>query len=441
MRQVHLLGALHALAVLLLGLALGLSGRKPVALAQWMGYVVGAEVLWRMCKAPIPWEFAKHSISLVCLVFWFRSGFRGTWLPLLYLFLLLPAATFTFMEFPPNFARKEVSFNLSGPACFVFAAIAFSGTRLDEQALRRVGVCLLAPLAGIAFLAFFKLATTEVTFGDYSTSAASGGFGPNQVSAVLSLGALAGVFLYLLEPRSRIVAGLFLFLALWFLSQAVLTFSRTGLYLFGTAVLVAAIFLIRSRGRALRFLRLALFVAAFVCAAVPMLDAFTSGKLLERYKDEGLTGRTGMARADFQMFLRRPLLGYGVGMSMAHRSVMAGVAAHTEYTRVLAEHGLLGLAALIFLFGLTAKAFLASRGPMSKALVAAFATWALLFMVVSAMRLAAPAFLLGLIHAHFLIGYRPPWLALRFARTRNGPQILGRTPARPPLSLVRRLRS
>lgn len=431
MRQVHLLGALHALLVLTLGLVLGFSGRKPVALAQWMSYVVGAEVLWRMCKAPIPWEFAKYCIALVCLAFVFRSGFRGSWTPLLYFLLLVPSAIFTFIEFPLDMARRETSFYLSGPACLAFTAIGFSRTRLTEQALQRIGVCLLAPLAGIAFLAFFKMATTEVTFGSASSSDSSGGFGPNQVSAMLSLGALAAVFLYLLETRSRVLGAFLLFLGLWFLGQAAVTFSRTGLYLFGAAILVAAVFLIQSRGKALNFLRLAFLVAAIACAVAPRLDAFTGGKLAERYKDKGITGRGAMAGADFRMFLERPIFGHGIGMSMAHRAVAAGIAAHTEYTRVLAEHGILGLAALILLFGLTLKAFLVARGPMPKALVAAFATWALLFMVVSAMRLAAPAFLLGLIHARFLIAARAPRAARKLGQSFSRSPLPYRSPTSP----------
>ena len=51
---------------------------------------------------------------------------------------------------------------------------------------------------------------------------------------------------------------------------------------------------------------------------------------------------------------------------------------------------------------MTGQAFLRARGPWAKAIVSALATWAFLFMAVTAMRLAAPAFLLGLIHARFL---------------------------------------
>src|SRR5207302_11017891 len=62
-------------------------------LLRWVAYMVGAEVLWRMCRAPVPWEFAKHAIWFVSLVSLLRSGPISTsLLPVLYLGLLIPAA-------------------------------------------------------------------------------------------------------------------------------------------------------------------------------------------------------------------------------------------------------------------------------------------------------------------------------------------------------------
>jgi hypothetical protein len=78
MKQVRLVAGLHALATLAVGLGLCIGKSRPLKIAQWAAYVVGAEVLWRMCKAPIPWEFAKYSICLVCLIALMRSKeFRG----------------------------------------------------------------------------------------------------------------------------------------------------------------------------------------------------------------------------------------------------------------------------------------------------------------------------------------------------------------------------
>jgi hypothetical protein len=95
----------------------------------------------------------------------------------------------------------------------------------------------------VAFAAFFKIATTEVDYTTASNWAASGGYGPNQVSAILSLGALMAMLLHLREPfisaqrRLQIVA-------LLLLAQAA-TFSHG--YISLSPHSVAAVLLVQSK--------------------------------------------------------------------------------------------------------------------------------------------------------------------------------------------------
>ena len=81
MKRVHTVAGVHALGTFMFGLWLCFGKNRPLQLAQWAGYTVGAEALWRMCKAPIPWEFAELTIFLVCLISLMRTGgIRGFWL-------------------------------------------------------------------------------------------------------------------------------------------------------------------------------------------------------------------------------------------------------------------------------------------------------------------------------------------------------------------------
>lgn len=71
-------------------------------------------------------------------------------------------------------------------------------------------------------------------------------------------------------------------------------------------------------------------------------------------------------------------------------------ASHTEFTRILAEHGLLGIFALVVLgVGIT---YNVKRQKMSigKTLMVGAAVWSSLFMMNAGMRLAMPSFMLGL---------------------------------------------
>jgi O-antigen ligase len=261
------------------------------------------------------------------------------------------------------------------------------------------------------------MATTEVNFGSGSEVNASGGYGPNQVSSMLGLGALLAMFLNLEEKCSTWLKGFFVVLTLWFLAQSVLTFSRTGFYLFVVAFGMASVFLAQRKSGGRRLVLLLLVIGAAICAVLPMLDALTGGKLTQRFNDRGLTGRDTIAKLDLEIFRDRPLFGAGIGMSMYYRAVDGDApAAHTEYTRLLADHGMLGVGALIILLNMTGQAFLRARGPWAKAIVTALAIWALLFMSVTAMRLAVPAFLLGLVHARFLSDKRMRMLVAKTKR-------------------------
>jgi hypothetical protein len=430
MRQVHTVATLHALATLGVGLYLCMWSNRPLQIAQWAAYVVGIEVLWRMCKASIPWEFAKHSISFVCLVSLIRlKQFQSFRLPATYLVLLIPGALLPFLQLPLDEARKAVSFNLSGPVCLALCTIRFGGLKLTSPNFNKLGMLLLGPAAGIASVAIFRLATSDLDFSSNSNFAASGGYGPNQVSAILGLGAVLAVLLQLNENRSNFLRGAFAVLALWLLGQAALTFSRTGLYLFGAAFGAAAIFLLRWKGRGRRVLLVVVALCAGICAGLPMLDAFTGGKLTERFMDRGLTGRDSVALLDLEVFASKPIVGAGAGVSVYYRAAAGDDhAAHTEYTRLLADHGLLGAAALVTLLLMFAQALLVARGHWAKAVVAALAVWSLLFMTVSAMRLAAPAVLLGLVHARFLAGEKMPSMAMAMVSRRKlmaGPRLPG----------------
>src|SRR5438046_1480250 len=97
MKQWPMVAAMHAVATAFWGLWLCVGNNRSLQLLQWVAYVLAAEVLWRMCRAPVFWEFAKHAIWFVCLVSLLRSRpINTSLLPLLYFGLLIPAAFISF---------------------------------------------------------------------------------------------------------------------------------------------------------------------------------------------------------------------------------------------------------------------------------------------------------------------------------------------------------
>jgi hypothetical protein len=93
-----------------------------------------------------------------------------------------------------------------------------------------------------------------------------------------------------------------------------------------------------------------------------------------------------------------------VGLGQARRYHIAffrSASAHTEYTRILAEHGLLGLVAFALVAAIAWRAHKRNGAGMAAVVCSASLAWVALFLVHAAMRLAAPALMFGLACARY----------------------------------------
>ncbi|MDL1894602.1 hypothetical protein FBQ87_17190, partial [Sphingobacteriales bacterium CHB3] len=90
MRGDNTIATVHAFGTLIMGLLFIVKSKNPVQVVYVAAYMAGAEVLWRMNKAAIPWEFVKYSIVLLLGLLLIRSArsLRGFGLPLIYMMLL-----------------------------------------------------------------------------------------------------------------------------------------------------------------------------------------------------------------------------------------------------------------------------------------------------------------------------------------------------------------
>jgi O-antigen ligase len=186
-----------------------------------------------------------------------------------------------------------------------------------------------------------------------------------------------------------------------FSAQSALTFSRSGLYMSGLSVLAAVI----STAKSAR-LRNAYILTGIVLYIVgsfvvfPVLNNFTGGALEARFSNTNVTGRDMLMKSDLDVFQRHPFLGVGPGMAIANRGItFQAIAAHSEITRTLAEHGMLGLCALIILCAGIWRRIASVRDVKIRGLFIATASFGILCMLSNAMRIVAPAFMIGLIFA------------------------------------------
>ena len=400
----------HALLTFLIGCYWSISRGRMTNVAAVGAYIAGSEVLWRIGQSSIPWESGKYATSAIFIISLLRNGhFRIPFLPLLYFLLLLPAISPVVMmdHYSLETIRKNLSFNLSGPLALMTCVWFFSHLKLTSMQLNRVFLSVIAPTTAIAVFTLLSTLTAQnINWASESNLVTSGGFGPNQVSGSLGLGTLMAL-LFLLRATETWIKVVMFVVMVFLATQCALTFSRGGLYGVSGAAILAGFYLVRDRKARLKLMTIgALLFAVAIFVVIPRLESLTEGAIITRFQDTKTAHRADYVVSDLNAWSENPFLGVGVGESFRYnlrRSV-----SHTELTRLLSEHGLLGLSALFLLLVAGWRSLVLARTNQNRAVVAAMIGWSVLFMLDKAMRLVAPAFAFGLAFATIESDSRQP---------------------------------
>lgn len=394
-------GLLHPLAAFSLGMFLAL--RKKVNIHHVtlaVAYIVGAEVLWRMAGVPTPWEFGKYASAIILVTAMYRCRhFDIPKLPLLYLALLIPSCIMVLAQLSMNQVSSAISFNMSGPMLLMVSCWFFYKCKMSPSQFRRLLFAFILPLLSVALSALFYTVTAEdLSFDGESNFTTSGGFGPNQVSAMLGLGVFLSAAGFLLFKKWSVYSIYFAVSALLFSALCVMTFSRGGMYNAVGGIAIMLIFGLRDVVAGLRRMAPAVILGAlFLLLIYPVLDNFTGGALGERFEDTGTTQRSEIATADLDIFMENPAFGIGVGAAYTERQRFLHKAmSHTEFSRMVSEHGGFGLGAMLVMIVMLVMNLTRPNSTPGKSFVAGMMAWACLFMMNSGMRLAAPSFIWGL---------------------------------------------
>ena len=372
-------------------------------------YVVGAEVFLRMTGGNFLYETSKYLVILFCVMGLITVGFGKQPIPyILYVFLLIPGvliAGFSITE--QTTIRTAIAFNLSGPVCLGVVSIFCYKRKIAYQDFHKIFLSIGLPLiAATTYLFLFTPNLRETITGTGSNFAASGGFGPNQVSTVLGLGMFVfSIRFFMLSPSLllKIINGLLIGVLSY---RGIITFSRGGVI---TALFMIAAFIyfyfrkvnIKSKVRISKLV----FIFAGIGMCIWLYSSLQTGGLIERrYANEDALGREkadiSTGRADlvfFELaeFFNNPILGVGVGKIKELRLQKEGVgaASHNEMSRILSEHGLIGMVALLIL--LMTPLLLRLKNKSNIFFYSCYIFW---FLTInhSSMRIAAPAFIYGL---------------------------------------------
>lgn len=400
------------LATFLFGVYVGLKGSAVMPPYLFVSYLAGIELLGRMSSSGLPHEFIKYAIIVILSLALLTSHKEIPARFVIFVLLLLPAIFLTrggdFEE-----TRQLVSGNLSGPICLAISAIYFYNRQFDKELLRKILLYLLYPLASIIGYMVVKTPDfSRIDFG-FQSNFVTSIYGPNQMSSILGLGILVIGLAYILKIRlfqSQLIVLSFLGLLLF---RGLLTFSRGGMITPAILLLVIVIYSswrIGFRKGSLRILLTAVFLFLTAFLIFDYINDLTGNALSGRYtgvrdgrqvEDFGrfTSGRTIIMGMDWEIFKDNMLWGIGPGMGKYSRveyGYSVEVAAHNEFTRILAEHGMFGVIALGILILSPVRRFFLSRKIVEHILIIAFIGFCFVFMTHAATRIAAPCFLYGL---------------------------------------------
>ncbi|WDF62856.1 O-antigen ligase family protein [Flavobacterium sp. KACC 22763] len=404
------LSKIYALLIPIIGLSIVIRNQnRNNEVIYVAAYLVGVEVFLRMTGGNFNNEYVKFLVIFFMIIGMFYSNFSiRSFLYVVFLLLLIPgilvAASVENLGFD---LKKAVAFNLSGSFCLAIASMYMYKKKLLFPKLQNVIIAMGLPIIStVVYLFLYNPSVRDVVTGTQSNFETSGGFGPNQVSTILGL----GIFVFFSQlvlfskTKKEIILNTILLIAVSY--RGIATFSRGGV-ITGVVMILCVLLLLFSfsndRGRrkiALVFLLVGVLgIGIFSYASLQ-----TYGLIEKRYanqdakgriKKDRLGGREAVIDTDLKLFVDNPILGIGVGMGKEIRKESLGqaVAAHSEISRLLSEHGLFGIFSFLILLFAPFAVYINNREHIY--FFSFFLFW-LLTINHAAMRIAAPAFVYAL---------------------------------------------
>jgi hypothetical protein len=333
-----------------------------IALAS---YLISFELLARLADtAPLlPYETGKYLILLLFGLLVLLGRVRNR-VAILMAILLLPSA---FFDLSGEVVFNRIIFNLFAPLGLALGIAVLYKVRLKKVELEKILYLIwLTTLAGLVFILVKTPDLNSIEFTLDSQSETSAGHASNQVSTLMGIGVFISFYAVLYRLKFSGSWFLDVMIMLLFAFQGLLSFSRGGMLVGGTGIAILYYYSLihgnsSRRTRALFFGALAL-AGSFVIFQVA--NEATGGNLLLRYQGETrgtlagskeksldvlTTGRLSVLQDDLELWYVNPVFGVGCGASQFMRKNTYGYSAHVEISRLLSEHGFLGLLYFILL--------------------------------------------------------------------------------------------
>jgi hypothetical protein len=381
----------------------------PLVVLKASAYIVAAEVFLRMTGGLVFYETGKYAVILFVAFGLYYHNFKSSAnVFIIFFVLLIPSVVVTFLNISleDNF-RKTILFNLSGELC-LFASALYCYNReikfIDYTKL--IDIIILPIIAMTVYVFFYTPDLQSVVTGADGNFAASGGFGPNQVSTILGLGMFC-LFVRLFLAHNHTILKYLMFVVLGLVSfRALATLSRGGVFV---SIIMCIFFLfgflrfakpvVRSKS-IIKIVLIGLGSFLVWSATLVATNEMVYNKYTNRNADGSLqedfsTGRLTILETEIDMFEKNPIFGIGAGMGKFYRGDYLGelITSHNELTRLISEHGVFGIICIILLILTALNQYL--NYPRNIFVIPFMLFW-LLTISHSAMRIAAPGFIYAL---------------------------------------------
>ncbi|WZL88458.1 O-antigen ligase family protein [Salinimicrobium sp. 3283s] len=371
-------------------------------------YIAGVEIFWRMTGGVVFYETGKYAVIVFLLIGMLFKGTSAKTTPFwLYLLILVPGIVIASLN--PDYDevfRKAVAFNLSGPVCLGVSALYCYYKKISKKNFQKVLLMLLLPIiTNMFYLFFYTPSLQEMVINIGANYAATGGYGPNQIATIMGMGSLLLV-IRLFDVKGKWVNLIDLGLLGMMSYRAIITFSRGGIV---TALICAAAFIFllyykKGRREQKQLQIKIIFLVGVLFASWALSAAGSSGLIVNRWtgkdargreKEDLTTGRVDLLSTELEAFYHNPVVGVGVGKAKSYREKELGeeIATHSEVSRLLSEHGLLGLLGVTILVVVPMLFWLKFK---NNYFFLCFMLFWFLTVNHSAMRIALPAFVYGL---------------------------------------------
>ncbi len=310
----------------------------------------------------IPWELGKYFIILLVLLTSLRGKIKGvfTWTLTVLLVGIMIIKGFTWKGF---FFNSTLFYGL------ILVTPFFNSLKVSLKETLRIFEIALLPLVVFLGSSINQIQDFQNRNYELGSNSILDKIPSNQVATFMGLGLFISILPLFFDKEKRKKSISYLLPAA-FLFVGLLSFSRGGMV---TAIIALVVLMLGNilSGK-LNSLIYGVLAISLLLPIVLFVNEVTGGSLFLRYQGETqgtlmgskektldtyTTGRVSIFLGDWETFLKYPVLGVEVGESRRYREKSENQLSHVELSRVLAEHGIVGLLGFLYLVQQAIKRF------------------------------------------------------------------------------------